>query len=369
MPQKIKNQDCCVIDGEIKIRSIYVYEDCPNKVCYVGLAKNVHKRHLSHLRKLHKTTKYDTVMSYFLEKYGYLPEPKVLESGLSREEAQEQEDYWRRKYEENGWITLNKAKTGRGSSSLGAMSIKWTKEKVLKTLSTCKTRKELHANFSAAFARIKEYDINLEEYIPRVCDINKCSFEELKKIANEYSTMQEWKEKDSHTYNMAYKNNWLRDLFKDERSEIEYTKESLLELSKKYHSFMEFSEKEMFALRYAENHGMLEFLREIYKETIRTYEQIWTKENVFAEASKYKSRTEFNRNSYQTYDTARRYGWLDELFGEFTRKKYYTDDELINFLKEQPDRASANRKSYTKFKEAKNRGLLDKYLPKKKRKA
>ncbi len=42
--------------------------------------------------------------------------------------------------------------------------------------------------------------------------------------------------------------------------------------------------------------------------------RFWTKDNVFAEAKKYKTKGEFGKYSNGAYEIARANGWLDELF-------------------------------------------------------
>lgn len=78
--------------SEIK-RLIYSYEDEVNNFVYIGLTKNLKKRHQSHNQINYHTKKYDTVKAYFNSLNKPLPQPKILEEGLSKEEAQEQENW------------------------------------------------------------------------------------------------------------------------------------------------------------------------------------------------------------------------------------------------------------------------------------
>lgn len=99
-------------------RLIYVYEDIENRVFYVGLTKDVKKRHREHNQKHHG--KFDSLKTYFDAINKPIPQPKILEENLGEEEeAQQQENYWLKHYIEEGWTPINKAKTGIGKSSLG----------------------------------------------------------------------------------------------------------------------------------------------------------------------------------------------------------------------------------------------------------
>ena len=103
-----------------KKRCIYVYVDEENKVAYVGLTVNKTERHKSHKTGLfhNKPTK-SKVFDYFTSIGKEVPEPIYLEENLTPIKAQEREDYWRNKYEEDGYTMLNVGSTGIGKGSLG----------------------------------------------------------------------------------------------------------------------------------------------------------------------------------------------------------------------------------------------------------
>ena len=58
-----------------------------------------------------------------------MPDPIVLEEGLSAVEAQYYENFYLNKFNEEGWIMLNKAKTGVFVSSIGGGYIRYTYDK------------------------------------------------------------------------------------------------------------------------------------------------------------------------------------------------------------------------------------------------
>lgn len=101
---------------------IYGYFDFKNKTCYIGLSRDKN-RHWRHKQK-DKNGNFDSVMKYFYKKYGYLPEPTIIENDLTAEIAQEKESYYINFFKEKGYIVLNKIKAG----SLGSAVIKWNKK-------------------------------------------------------------------------------------------------------------------------------------------------------------------------------------------------------------------------------------------------
>lgn len=160
------------IDMTAKIYLIYVYEDLENNKCYVGLTNNIIKRKSSHRKTRYYKNKHgfkylyrDAVNKHFYDMGKELPEPKILESGLNATQAQEREKYWCDFYKTHGWELLNKANTGRGSSSLGGCEKKWNYETLKVEASKYKNKEEFKKKRSNAYreARIAGW---LEDYFP-----------------------------------------------------------------------------------------------------------------------------------------------------------------------------------------------------------
>ena len=103
------------------------------------MTKDLKRRRKQHKRKHPKTHEYDVVKKYFDLLGQDLPEEVILEEHLTPDMAQEREGFWLQKYLSEGWTGLNIAKTGRGTSSVGNYTIKWTKEKCLSEAKECKT--------------------------------------------------------------------------------------------------------------------------------------------------------------------------------------------------------------------------------------
>lgn len=107
---------------------IYAYEDKANMTVYIGLTKDIQRRHRQHANKVPCKDHYDRVKTYFLLQGKDLPMYDILSENLTSEEAQFYEALWIETYKNHGWFILNKAKVGKGSSSLGSYVNKWTKD-------------------------------------------------------------------------------------------------------------------------------------------------------------------------------------------------------------------------------------------------
>jgi len=103
--------------GNLKFRLVYSYEFDDNHV-YVGLTCNEKRRNNQHFKK-------GPVYNHFM-KIKQLPKRKILTDGyIDVKESQKMEKYWLDKYILDGWLVLNKSKTG----AIGTDKLIWTKEK------------------------------------------------------------------------------------------------------------------------------------------------------------------------------------------------------------------------------------------------
>ena len=95
------------IESNSRTQTVYAYE-FPNKHVYVGLTFSLHKRDVQHRYKKNK----DSVFKYSEENNVEIPEPKILETNLTRLESKEKEQYWANYYKNNGYVLINKCKCG-----------------------------------------------------------------------------------------------------------------------------------------------------------------------------------------------------------------------------------------------------------------
>jgi predicted GIY-YIG superfamily endonuclease len=101
-------------------RLIYVYEFADNH-CYIGLTGNLNRRNNQHTGK-EKNSK-SSVFEH-INNTKLIPKLIKLTDYIHIEDAIIKEKYYVEKYIENGWIILNKIKTG----GLGGNKLKWHKD-------------------------------------------------------------------------------------------------------------------------------------------------------------------------------------------------------------------------------------------------
>lgn len=76
---------------------------------------------------------------------------EILESGLTQLEARDREDAFLHKYAEEGYVILNRAKTGRMIGSVGGMHVKWGKTACLREAHKYKSRGEFEKGSPSAY--------------------------------------------------------------------------------------------------------------------------------------------------------------------------------------------------------------------------
>ena len=145
--------DACqhmTVVGDKYNRCIYVYE-FPNKICYVGLTYNLDNRH-----KQHTNPKiYSAVREYCEGNNLIIPIPKQLTDYIDSKKASKEEGVWLRKYVKDGWIILNRRKTG----SLGGRqtNIKITKSYCKKIAKQYINITEFAKKHDSLYRKIKLY--------------------------------------------------------------------------------------------------------------------------------------------------------------------------------------------------------------------
>lgn len=193
------------------IDSVYVYEFKEQNAAYIGrtLINSQKRRDWQHIFIL------DTVSSFAKEHNVAVPQMKILETNLTISEGVRQEEYWLQKYKSDGWITLNKAKTG-GIGSIGKG--KWNKKKCFQEAKKYINRTDFEKGNQSAYqvARKNKWLDDYTWFIPRKKpngywnNYDNCFAE-----AQKYSSRSEFSTKSSSAYNSAVRNNWLDDMFKE----------------------------------------------------------------------------------------------------------------------------------------------------------
>ena len=204
---------------EDRIHVVYAYEIVACNAVYVGRTMQLKTRHNAHKKgvvhtnhKLYSDTVYDFCQSNNVE----FPEPKVLESGLTAKESRKQEGEWVKKYEDNGWMILNKAKTGEGSGSLGATRRKWGYEECKDAASQCVSKADFRKKFPTA-CRVSTQNKWISEFFTSNLLKDKGCFDHFEGCLEEckkYHSIGEVKKKYPFLYHKICKNKWNLDIQK-----------------------------------------------------------------------------------------------------------------------------------------------------------
>ena len=116
-------ENCAINLENGRIYSVYryVFEQKSDKYVYIGLTMRPKIRDRRH--RIGDSSVYD-----FSQKSGMpIPPMEIIETNLTQVEARIREDELVREYTSNGFVLLNRAKTGRMIGSVGGMHVKWGK--------------------------------------------------------------------------------------------------------------------------------------------------------------------------------------------------------------------------------------------------
>ena len=134
-------------------RCIYVYEFSDNHV-YIGLTYDLDNRHYRHMK--------DTSSSVFehFTKTNIFTLPVRLTDYLPVDKASILEGEYINKYRENGWIILNKCKSG----GIAGNKIKWSKEKCQEEALKYNSKNEFMKNSNRAYIKSR-----ISKWLPEIC--------------------------------------------------------------------------------------------------------------------------------------------------------------------------------------------------------
>lgn len=262
------------LNNEEKKHEIYVYEDFVSKVCYVGLSKNVKQRDKGHRRLI--KGKADSVKKYFDSIGMNIPKPKILESGLTPEEAQVKEDFWKIEYAKNGWTLLNKAKTGKGTSSLGGFA-KWDFEAVKKEAGKFTTLMDFaNAKGSAYNVALANGWLDNFAWLLRA-DRVKWNYDACKEEAMKYCSRKEFKSNNLVAYRICFKNKWIDDFYwlpEVKKGNGHWNENTCREEAKKYKTLKEFRLQSGSAYNVSRNLGILNSFDWLYIDAHNTPKRV-----------------------------------------------------------------------------------------------
>lgn len=154
------------------------------------------------------------------------------------------------------------------------------------------------------------------------------TYEEVYEIAKNYTCSSEFQKGNGSAYGKARENGWIKDYtWFIVKQHAPYTYEQCYEVAKSYKTRRDLARGNVGVYQAALNHGWLDDYQ--WFESRQKPFKYWTKERVREESRKYKNRGEFHDNAGTAYAKARLNGWLDE----FTWLK----DDRIDFSSDKID--------------------------------
>lgn len=296
-----------------RIDCVYSYYFKETNTIYIGRTIAKKDRDYQHIFMTEK----DSVAKYAKELGCAVPPMVIIEDYLTLKEGVEKEDFWKNYYEEMGFNILNKAPTGVGRGSIGAIGFgKWTKkacfEEAQKYNSKSTFKNGNGSAYSAASKRgwLKDYTWFEKLKIPE----SHWTYERCYEIAKQCNTKKEFYEGYEPTYRVAKKKGWLKDYtwFILPVHKIKWTYEACMEKAKTCKSKVEFETKYSGAMNVARRNGWLDDYTWFKRPVACNLK--WTYEACKIESAKYISRGEFAKKSKAAYLKAWRNGWLDDFF-------------------------------------------------------
>lgn len=287
--------------GNFKKRLVYLYV-FHNSTIYVGLTDDFEIRNIGHGIS-------GSVFNY-KQITGEIPEVKILTDYIDAEEARKLERQLIQEYKDKGWRVLNRTKGGE----LGGMEEFWTKEKIMELSINYKHRWEFGQNHSVPYRKacIEKWEEVFSHMEDKLIDWDE---EKIINTAKEsgLTIITEFAKKYSGAYHAAERlgiKQKLRDVF-EWKGGKEWTFDEVKEIASKYTTRSKFDKENHNACVYSQKKGW-------YNEIVSHMGYLpkgkkWTKEEVHEEAKKYTTRTKFSKGSNKQYQSASHNGWLDEV--------------------------------------------------------
>ena len=350
-----------------KVDSIYSYFFEKQNAVYVGrtLMKRQKDRDREHIYKVDR----DAVAKYAKECDCPVPPMVIIEDNLTLEEGQERERFWIDEYKQQGYTILNKAATGKGTSSLGMIGHgKWNRKSCFKEAQKYKNatafEKGSGGAYNAALTNgwLSEYTWFIKLWEPK-WDKKAC-YEEAKK----YKTRGEFQNGSTSAYNKALRKGWIDEYYwmpARMQKPVGYWNnyEKCFQEAKKYNSRFEFEKGNISAYQKALKNGWLDdytWFKEMKKPN-----GYWNRETCYEEAKKYSSKKEFKQHVNGAYQFAYKEGWLNDYTWFKPLTGYWTYEackaEAAKYEKRGQFKA-AQPSAYTK---SRKNGWIDEFFPKK----
>ncbi|MBQ0141600.1 MAG: hypothetical protein KBT06_02155 [Prevotellaceae bacterium] len=350
--------------GRIDCVYAYVFEEF--KTAYIG--RTLMRRQKARDKEHIFNTESDAVAKFAENNGCEIPPMMILEANLTLSEGQKQEDSWKNHYINLGYELLNKAATGQGVGSLGAINHgKWNKETCLIEAQKYQYVGDFEKQSASACAAarrngwIKEYTWLNKRWEP-LWNKDTC-FQEAKK----YSSRREFQTSAPGAYNKAIRNGWIDEYTwmpsrQQKPSGFWQNYDNCFQEAKKYSSRREFQRACPSAYTQAWKNGWIDeytWLQEKSKPS-----GYWTRETCFEEAKKYRSRSEFSKNAVAAYHLARKNGWLKEYNWFVNLVWEWTYDSCKLEASKYKKRSHFKAECPGAYQKSRKNGWLDEFFPK-----
>ena len=322
-------------DYDKNTKYIYAYEFVEQKAVYVGLTNSMIKRDWQHRNSLDSS-----VYKFATNNYIEIPSPKKLEEDVPIYESGKRERYWVNYYKEQGWVILNRAKTGERESSIGIYyPIKWNKKAIREKAKECDYNLAMFAEkYPGAYEAIQSrYKGLLNELFPDRLIHTHHTVEDALLVVNKghYENRSQLRFDCLWAYRVLFEKNMLDDIFGKPK---EYTREEALREADNYKSIETIRLKNHTLWSYLKKNNLFSELRPtiIMHGRIRTVDEAWDISQYF------KNIKELSNYSKKAYHLLRDAGLLKKRYPKPV--KYIAKTEKI----EESNRTSAPKEEKAK---------------------
>ena len=322
-------------DYDKTAKYIYAYEFGEQNAVYVGLTNSMIKRDWQHRNNLNSS-----VNRFAVNNKREIPTPKKLEENVPVHESGRREKYWVNYYKKQGWIILNKAKTGERESSIGIYyPIKWNKKAIREKAKECDYNLTLFAEqYPGAYEAIQSrYKGLLNELFPNRIIHTHHTIEDALLVVKKrhYENRSQLRFDCLWAYRVLFDNNMLDNIFGKPK---EYIKEEALKEANEYRSIEQIRIK---------NHQLWNYLKKnnLFREAKPTdamFRKVKTVEEAWELSKYYKNVADLSNHAKKAYYLLREAGLLVKRYPNSFSKAVLQYSIDGRFLKEWPSATDAS---------------------------
>lgn len=186
--------------------------------------------------------------------------------------------------------------------------------------------------------------------------------------AKKYQNKYQWRKGSSASHGIAIRNDWYEECcvhmkqLQKQKPRGYWSKKRCLESARKHNSRREWYNTDSSAVSAARKNGWFdECVEHMSKPKQEKPSGYWyIKENCLVEARKYKTKTEWLKNSSSSYNAAKINGWYDECCAHMIKKEVNEIDFLTRISKNYKSRKDWYNNDPKNYKKAFNLGIIHK---------